>query len=240
MSHWGDLGSGVVLSKGDAKKTLIIQSYNQTASHYDRRYRGIQFRKLCHLFTQHPLINDLILDFGCGTGIVWDFLLATNAGKDIPKCTPEKITIWIDNWLHDTSKKKKQRKLIPNCLFPYIGIDLSFGMLQIFRQKTLHEPLSHIHLICADGENLPFRASQFRIIISLTTLQNLPEPRRGITEIIRVKSKEAVVLLSYLKKSITKSDFMALMQDLFSDFQEIIPIEAEFPVELEDWLGKAN
>jgi ubiquinone/menaquinone biosynthesis C-methylase UbiE len=230
----------VKLAKADAKKSLIKQSYNQSALYYDRRYLKIQFRKLLHIFAQHPLLNIPILDFGCGSGVAWDFLIASNAGYDLPGFVQENIENWIDNWTKKTSKKKKQLNLLPNCLVPYVGIDLSFRMLQIFHQKSLHSHNTHIQLVCADGEHLPFRASQFRTVLSLTTLQNLPEPKQGISEIIRVKDKDAGVLISYLKKSITKPNFITLMQGSFIRFQEINPIESDGLVELEDWLCIVN
>ena len=57
------------------KKKEIIDSYNSESYNeiYDRRYKSIQFEKFEPFYNsvnEDPLF---LLDYGCGTGLLWDF-----------------------------------------------------------------------------------------------------------------------------------------------------------------------
>lgn len=58
------------------EKNLDIRSkYKQTAQIYDKRYREIQQQKIDVLFKEYPIrVNKFVLDVGCGTGLVFEFL----------------------------------------------------------------------------------------------------------------------------------------------------------------------
>ena len=164
------------------KKKEIIESYNSESYNeiYDRRYKAIQFEKF-EPFWQ-PVNEDpiFLLDYGCGTGLLWDF-----------------YNLKYKNGLYNEKIR-------------FLGIDISKGMLNIFKNKlnlANNFPKMHykdVHLVCCDGEHLPFRSNHFRHIYAITSLQNLPNLDLGLSEINRVKKKNAIIAISYLQKKISK------------------------------------
>ncbi|KXB00604.1 hypothetical protein AKJ42_00055 [candidate division MSBL1 archaeon SCGC-AAA261C02] len=75
-----------------------------------------------------------------------------------------------------------------------VGVDFSLGMLR----KT--EKTNGISLVCADADKLPFRDESFNVVISLTLLQNMPDPQHTVREMGRVVVEDGLVLLTTLEK----------------------------------------
>ena len=154
------------------KKRHIRQSYNEESyvAIYDRRYHKAQFHKATELFAirnkNGAKITGTMLDYGAGTGLLWEYLQQQKNG-------------------HDSD-------ILPNRL---IAIDLSWSMLKKFAHKlqtaqNARDPsLFGTDLICCDGEALPLREQQFSYIIALTSLQNLPDLHRGLLEILSLGNK---------------------------------------------------
>jgi SAM-dependent methyltransferase len=141
---------------------------------------------------------------------------------------------WLDYLppaiLHSASSDSLSRRR-------FIGLDLSHGMLQVFKHNCTRLGTSNVHLICGDCEHLPFRNTLFPQIFSLTTLQNLPDPVLGLSELYRVAKQDCRVGITVLKKSLTKDEFKELCFRFWNDFVLINPIELGFDADLEDWLG---
>ncbi len=58
------------------KKKEIISKYNSTATSYDKRYRKIQEEKYTIIFSDFLLEkNKIILDAGCGSGLLFEFIV---------------------------------------------------------------------------------------------------------------------------------------------------------------------
>jgi malonyl-CoA O-methyltransferase len=95
------------------KKIAIISRYDQTAKHYDKRYKSIQNLKYKLIFKKlKEFKKDAILDLGCGTGLIFNLLKnQTNfiVGIDISK-----------NMLKIALKKKKNNN------FHLICADIDF------------------------------------------------------------------------------------------------------------------
>lgn len=64
------------------KQRDIKQRYDLTADVYDKRYKDIQFEKF-KLMLQDIQLRGKILDHGCGTGLLAEFLQAKPFGIDI-------------------------------------------------------------------------------------------------------------------------------------------------------------
>lgn len=77
----------------------------------------------------------------------------------------------------------------------YVGIDLSVNMLNEAREKDSNM------LICADGENLPFREETFSNVICSRTFRFLPNPVKALRESRRVliKGGNCIVSVDLLK-----------------------------------------
>ena len=196
------------------KKKEIIDSYNSESYNeiYDRRYKSIQFEKFEPFYdftSEYPLI---LLDYGCGTGLLWNFY---NSKYQI------------------NNQSEKIR---------FISIDISKGMLNIFKNKlnlANNFPKMHykdVNLVCCDGEHLPFRSNHFKYIYAITSLQNLPDVDLGLKEINRVKKKGGIIAISYLRKKISKDLLEKKLKNLFEGFQ-IKLLETH---STEDWLYKIS
>ncbi|MHA1301661.1 MAG: class I SAM-dependent methyltransferase [Candidatus Helarchaeota archaeon] len=86
----------------------------------------------------------------------------------------------------------------------FVGIDISKNMLKIAQKNNKDDRL---HLICADADFLPFRKNIFSAIFSITVLQNLPNPKSSIDEVIRVCKKGGLTFFTILKKDLTLKQF---------------------------------
>jgi len=71
-----------------------------------------------------------------------------------------------------------------------VSIDISRTMLSILRSKLSGE--KHVHLILADGENLPLKNEAFDVVISMGVLHHLPNVYEGLKEISRVLKKKGL------------------------------------------------
>lgn len=77
-----------------------------------------------------------------------------------------------------------------------VGIDISHEMVKIAHQKH-----PEIDFLVADSDSLPLRDNSFSKIISVTVLQNLPEPEFTINEINRVAKLNSKIAISILRKT---------------------------------------
>lgn len=67
--------------------------------------------------------------------------------------------------------------------------------------KIAKEKYPDIDFIVADSDNLPIRSKSQDKILSVTHLQNLPEPFTTLTEIIRIAKVKADIAISILRKT---------------------------------------
>jgi len=153
------------------KKKEIINRYNSTFHFYDKRYRRIQYEKYKIVLEDYELNNKKVLDTGCGTGLLLDFIIP-HIDNDY---TMNFLYVGTDisiKMLKNNKIKRKNKK---------IG--------------------SKISLLLADSENLPIRNNIFDSIFSLTSLQNLPDIAEGLKETIRVVKNRADLKISILRRS---------------------------------------
>jgi len=170
------------------KKKNIIEKYNTSFEYYDNRYRSIQLQKYERAFKGANFQSKLIFDAGCGTG-----LLYTHLSKHI-------------------SKSKFSRS-------NFICLDISLNMLKKIKIKEeFKEEKAHINLILSDMENLPFRENLFDLIVSITSLQNLPDIFQGVSELIRISKRGTEFYLSILKKDTRLKKLISKFKPYFDDF----------------------
>ena len=184
------------LNKDLDKKKNIIEKYNSTSSVYDKRYSKIQKEKFKILFRNCNINYKTILDAGCGTGLLIEYIFNLN----------------IDNI-------KKKVKYIG------IDISWKMLMNFCDKSKKIKE-IEDINLILGDIENLPLRQDTFDLIFSITSLQNLPVIKKGLGEFIRVGQKDSLLKLSILRKQLKVDDLIAYLKthtiDLKTEFLENI------------------
>lgn len=89
-----------------------------------------------------------------------------------------------------------------------IGVDISLNMLRIAKKRVKN--YSHIELILADADYLPFKENIFPIVTTFTLLQNVPNPLETIKELFRVSDK--LVAITVLKKKINALSLKKLLK----------------------------
>jgi len=170
------------LNEESDKKKIIIEKYNSTSSFYDDRYRKIQNEKF-ELHFKKTIINcKTLLDAGCGTGLLFEYISRLNG--NILGRTLRYIGIDI-SW--------KMLKYF-------------YNKTKIIKNKI------NTNLILGDIENLPFREDKFNLIFSITSLQNLQDLEKGLKEIIRVGKENTALKLSILRKQLKLEEVITYLK----------------------------
>ncbi|MHA1669425.1 MAG: class I SAM-dependent methyltransferase [Promethearchaeota archaeon] len=179
------------------KKKRIIERYNSSFEYYDDRYKSLQLQKYEFIFKVTNFQSKLILDAGCGTGLLNTYLS------------------------EHLSKSKYSRS-------NFICLDISLNMLKKIKlKKEFKEKKALVSLILSDMESLPFRESFFDLIVSVTSLQNLPDIFQGVSEMIRISKRGTEFYLSILKKDTRLKKLISKFKPYFDDFMMINNNELE-------------
>lgn len=95
---------------------------------------------------------------------------------------------------------------LPRCGGFVVGVDFSREML-----RRAEERFDGVSLILADADNLPFQDESFDTVVSLTLLQNMPDPKRTVREMARVTEAGGKVIVTTLKKIYSIDDIEGWM-----------------------------
>lgn len=98
---------------------------------------------------------------------------------------------------------------IKNKLKALVGLDLSRKIL--FQAKKRAKRFPNVHLICADADNTPLKEGVFNYVFAVTLIQNTPNPVKTLNEIKRVAKRDAVMVVTGLKKKFTLENFEELL-----------------------------
>ena len=164
------------------EKKRVKSGYDELGGDlYNLRYREEQEVKYEIIFSLINVeLDDLILDDGCGSGMIMDRLVGST-----------------------------------------VGFDLSAELLAtaITKLKSFH------YLVQGDAEMLPFRGEIFNKVISVTLIQNTPNPAEVFSEIKRVIMFKGCFAISVLKKAFTLERFQRLLEDTNFSRLSFLPIE---------------
>jgi len=183
--------------KNSNKKKRIINKYNSSAHFYDRRYEQIQSEKYKLVLNNQYLNGKMILDVGCGTGLLFEYI--SNLKKDENRVKYKYVAIDI-SW---------------NMLLEFKSKIINY------------KPKNNLELILGDIENLPFRENVFHTIFSLTSFQNLPNINRGIEESYRVCINYGDFNFSILSKKLNLDALLNLLKPLSKEIKTINKDELE-------------
>lgn len=75
------------------------------------------------------------------------------------------------------------------------GVDFSKNMIKVAKER-----FEKSNLVISDADYLPFNDNSFECVISFTLLQNLPNPSKTISEMVRVSKINGKILGTVLKK----------------------------------------
>jgi ubiquinone/menaquinone biosynthesis C-methylase UbiE len=76
-----------------------------------------------------------------------------------------------------------------------VGVDTSLEMLKVAKGRS-----KEVALVQADADSLPFADGSFDAVVSVTLLQNMPDPAATVREIARVLKLGGVAVLTVLKR----------------------------------------
>lgn len=82
-----------------------------------------------------------------------------------------------------------------------VGADSSAPMLSIAKQRS-----AGAFFLLADADSLPFADGGFDVVVSVTLLQNMPNPVATVKEIARVTASGGILALSTLKRKHSLGD----------------------------------
>lgn len=174
------------------KKKEIITKYNSTAHFYEKRYSNIQFVKFKILLENYTYDEKIVLDAGCGTGLVFKKMLRS----DIELKNKFFFFIGLD-----------------------ISWEMLKIFLAKLRVPEIINTSNKFNLILADMEYLPIREGVIHSVISSTSLQNLSDIQRGIQEITRVAKDDADLKFSILKKKLNLVKIKELLNEINIKFE---------------------
>ena len=90
-----------------------------------------------------------------------------------------------------------------------VGIDISRKILD--QAKTRAKKFSNIDLVLADVDNMPLKSNIFNYVFGFTVIQNVPETVKTLMEIKRVTKRNAMIVVTGLKKVFAKEDFAEML-----------------------------
>jgi len=91
-----------------------------------------------------------------------------------------------------------------------VGLDISRRHIE----RALHKSRgsTNIYLVRGDADQMPFVDEVFDRIFAVTILQNMPDASLTVDELTRVAKAKALFIVTGLKKSFSKHQFLALLQ----------------------------
>jgi ubiquinone/menaquinone biosynthesis C-methylase UbiE len=145
-------------------KKDIQNKYNDLGGRiYDLRYFEEQQAKYDVILKEIKLLPSMIiLDHGCGTGLLLERLEQTT-----------------------------------------VGLDISIELLKTARDRL--ENRHGKHLILADIDNLPMKKGTVDVVISVTVIQNTPDPSLTLKELQTTLKPDSTIVITTHKKTISET-----------------------------------
>ncbi len=157
--------------KKNSKTVDMGFKYNSTSQYYDNRYANIQLEKYQYILKDFNLKNTVILDAGCGTGLLYSFISEKKSHRQFT--TLQYVGIDVSKEML-TRFKKRIKKLYSNEIL--------------------------VELVLGDIQNLPFRKNAFNVVLSVTAIQNLENLEQGLIELLNSTKQSCELRISVLNK----------------------------------------
>lgn len=82
-----------------------------------------------------------------------------------------------------------------------VGVDASMKMLRVANVRR-----GKAALVLADADQLPFADESFDVVVSVTLLQNMPDPATTVKEVARVLKKNGTAILTVMKRKHSREE----------------------------------
>ena len=179
------------LNKDSERKKKVVAKYNSTSSFYDDRYKNIQNSKFKLLLKNFKFDNKILLDAGCGTGLLFEYFLRYN-----------------------------QRIFNRRLRYIGLDISWKM-LKQFLYKINKRTSIKRVNLILGDIENLPFREEKIHQIFAVTSFQNLYDIEKGLRELIRVGQQGTSLNLSILRKNLNLDNIYSYLKSETEDLNLI-------------------
>ncbi len=171
----------------DGKREIRDRYDDMGGRVYDTRYSEEQRLKYRFMLDDVEISpDDIVLDNGCGTGLLFEHVKAQ-----------------------------------------MVGLDVSIELLSRARDRAK----ATVQLVNGDSENLPFRQRVFHMVTSFTVLQNASCMVRMLMEMDAARRKDGFLVVSILKKAISKQEFIGLFIKSKLKIKKVIDNE-----NINDWI----
>lgn len=98
-------------------------------------------------------------------------------------------------------------------------VDISDELLRIGAQNV-----DGGNWVAGDGENLPFRKHAYKSVVSFSALQNYPDRKKGMSEILRILCNGGKFAITALSKTLSEEELKSLLEG--TDYELVdIPLE---------------
>jgi len=84
--------------------------------------------------------------------------------------------------------------------FTMIGLDLSQKQLERLKSLSRKSNLKNVDVVLGDAEHLPFRSTSFNMVISISTVRYVPNPKEAIKEFSRTTAMRGSVIVDFPNK----------------------------------------
>lgn len=180
------------------KKQEIINKYNQTSEFYDRRYVKIQQDKFSLILKDNSIYEKLILDAGCGTGLLFGVIDNSFEKSNITDFHYVGVDISINmlkRFHFKLDQKAKNVNLIltdlENLPFREDKFTLLFSFTSLQNLPDVIEGLKESFRVVKDGTDVNF--SILRKKLNKERLKVLLKPLIKYMKIIDIESIEDVL-----------------------------------------------
>jgi ubiquinone/menaquinone biosynthesis C-methylase UbiE len=180
------------------KKQEIINKYNQTSEFYDRRYVKIQQDKFSLILKDNSIYEKLILDAGCGTGLLFGVIDNSFEKSNITDFHYVGVDISINMLKRFHSKLDQKAKNVNLILTDLENLPLRenkftllFSFTSLQNLPDVIEGLKESFRVVKDGADVNF--SILRKKLNKERLKVLLKPLIKYMEIIDIESIEDVL-----------------------------------------------
>jgi ubiquinone/menaquinone biosynthesis C-methylase UbiE len=100
-----------------------------------------------------------------------------------------------------------------------VGVD--FSRKNLLQAKNRSQEFANVNLILADADYLPFKNEVFSHVFAITVIQNMPKPAKTLDELKHIAKRDAVIVVTGLKKKFSLEEFKDLLCKLDLDVIEL-------------------